>query len=235
MTPRFHVGTSGFGYREWKGKFYPKDLPAKELLPYYAERFDATEVNSSFYKMPRADALRGWAAQTPKEFSFSFKAPASITHLRRLLAAEAPLRAFLSATNAVGPKLGVVVFQLPPQMKKDLPRLVDFLALLPRARRFAFEFRNPTWFSDDVLAALEGKRAALCVNDADVEGCPLVATTDWGAAKLRSVRYTAAGLRSWARRLSAQPWKDAFVFFKHEETASGPKLAARFRALTSAG
>ncbi len=236
MTPRFHVGTSGFGYREWKGKFYPKDLPASAQLRYYAERMDASEINSSFYAMPRAAVLRSWARATPKGFSFSFKAPASITHLRRLRAAEEPLRAFLSVSSAVGPKLGAVVFQLPPGFKKDLPRLEDFLAVLPSRRRFAFEFRHASWFSDDVLSALKEARAALCVNDADVKGCPLVSTADWGVAKLRRVRYTAAALRSWAERLSAQPWADAFVFFKHEETASGPRLAARFcQMLTEVG
>jgi len=231
VTPRFHVGTSGFGYREWKGKFYPKDLPAEDYLRYYAERFDATEVNSSFYRMPRAPVLRAWARQTPQGFSFSFKAPASITHLRRLLAAEAPLRAFLDATASVGPKLGVLVFQLPPGFKKDLPRLEEFLRLLPRRRRCAFEFRHRSWFSDDVLEALKARGVALCVNDADVEGCPLAATADWGVAKLRRVRYSAASLRSWAAKLARQPWKEAYVFFKHEETASGPKLATRFRSL----
>ena len=233
MRPVFHIGTSGFGYREWMGKFYPRGLKAPGLLPYYAARFDASEINSSFYRMPRASVLKTWAKATPPGFSFSFKAPASITHLRRLHEAKAPARTFLKTIGAVGPKLGVAVFQLPPNFKKDLPRLEAFLAVLPKGRRCAFEFRHKSWFDDGVLEALRGAGAALCVNDADVEGCPLVATASWGAVKLRRVAYERRELRAWARRLEKMPWKEAFVFFKHERTASGPKLAAQLRQLLS--
>lgn len=232
---RLRVGTSGFGYAEWRGKFYPRGLRPDEMLAYYAERFDAVEINSSFYRVPAEAPLRAWAAVTPPEFTFSFKAPAEITHLRRLQGAGPPLRRFLSAIAAVGDKLGCVVFQLPPGFKKDLERLESFLALLPSGGRFAFEFRHPSWFSDDVLAALRRRGAALCLNDADVAGCPLSATAPFGALKLRRERYTDRELAARLREVRSQPWSEAFVFFKHEARATGPKLAARLLALARAG
>lgn len=229
--PRLLVGTSGFGYREWKGKFFPKTLPAERYLAYYAERLDAVEINSSFYRMPKASVISSWLPETPKRFSFSFKAPASITHMKRLKNAQRELELFLDATAAVHSQLGCRVFQLPPNFKKDLPRLKDFLDLLPPNGRFAFEFRNASWFADDVLAALENAGAALCVNDADVEGCPVEATAPFGVLKLRRVDYTEAELRSWARKIGKQKWRAAFAFFKHEPRATGPKHAERLRAL----
>lgn len=218
---KLFVGTSGFGYAEWAGKFYPKGLEPEERLRYYARRMNATEVNSTFYAMPRPALLRSWERQVPKNFSFSYKAPAVITHLRRLLGAAGPLDVFL---GAVGPRYGVVVFQLPPSFKKDAERLRAFLELLPEGR-FALEFRHPSWFDDEVLALLKKRRVALVHNDADVKGCPLVATAPFMVLKLRRTRYTDAELSAWARRLKTM--RTAYVFFKHEETASGPKLAAR--------
>lgn len=226
---RFYVGTSGFGYREWVGKFFPRGLKADQLLPYYAARFDTVEINSSFYRMPRASVVRGWLPETPKGFRFSFKAPASITHMRRLSNAGASARAFLKAIDT--PKLGVAVFQLPPGFKKDVPRLRDFIDELPRGRDYAFEFRDPTWFAEDVLAVLERARIALCYNDADVERCPLVATAKFGVVKLRRVDYAARELARWARRLEDMPWTRADVFFKHETRATGPVHAAALRRL----
>lgn len=230
---RVRLGTSGFGYEEWAGKFYPKGLPPDERLVYYGERFDATEVNNSFYAMPRPAVLSAWAGKVPQGFSFSFKAPGRITHVKRLKDVEEELERFLDVTAALGPRLGVLVFQLPPSFPKDLDRLDSFLGLLPARRRFAFEFRHPSWFSDDVLGRLERRDAALCFNDADVAGCPLVETAPWGILKLRRVEYTRAQLSAAARRLRERSWKEAFVFFKHEETASAPRLAARFKELLS--
>lgn len=230
---RLRAGTSGFGYREWKGKFYPRGLPASRMLEYYAERFGAVEINSSFYRMPSAAAVLSWARQAPPGFSFSFKAPRSITHLRRLSDAAAPLERFLAVIAAAGPALGCAVFQLPPSFKKDLPRLERFLALLPPEGRFAFEFRHPSWFSLDALEALRARGAALAYNDADVRGCPLAATAAFGVLKLRRTRYSARELSALLRRVRALPWAEVFVFFKHEARATGPRLAARLLAIAS--
>lgn len=228
---RVRLGTSGFGYEEWAGKFYPKGLPPTERLAYYARRFQATEVNNSFYAMPRPAVLAAWAERVPAGFSFSFKAPGRITHVKRLMDVDEEFERFLDVTAALGPRLGVLVFQLPPSFHKDLDRLDSFLGLLPARRRFAFEFRHPSWFSDDVLGRLERRDAALCFNDADVAACPLIETAPWGMLKLRRVEYTHAQLASVARRLQERAWKEAFVFFKHEETASAPRLALRLEKL----
>jgi uncharacterized protein YecE (DUF72 family) len=228
---RFRVGTSGFGYREWVGKFFPRGLRPDELLPYYAERFDAVEINSSFYRMPTRAVVRGWLDAAPRQFRFCFKAPAAITHVRRLREPEALLRRLLYALEPVGPRLGAVIFQLPPSFRRDLPRLEAFLGQLPRELRCGFEFRHPSWFDDEVVSALRRRRVALVHNDADVERCPLAATAPFGVVKLRRVDYTRAELRSWARRLRAAPWRRCYVFFKHEERATGPIHAAALAAL----
>jgi uncharacterized protein YecE (DUF72 family) len=218
---KLFIGTSGFGYAEWAGKFYPKGLKPEERLAYYASRFNATEINSTFYALPKRALIKRWLKQVPKDFSFSYKAPGRITHMKRLKNAGPELKRFLKIIGD-----GLVVFQLPPSFKKDIPRLAAFLKLLPKGR-FAFEFRNPTWFDQETFSLLQTRRIALCLNDADVEGCPLIATAPWGVLKLRRVRYTPRQLAAWARKIHAQPWKEAYVFFKHEDTASGPKLAAR--------
>lgn len=228
---KLFLGTSGFGYREWKGKFYPKDLPARGMLAYYARRMNATEINSSFYRMPAASAILAWRRQTGPGFSLSFKAPALITHRLRLKAVDKPLARFLTVTAAAEEQLGLLNFQLPPNLPLDLQRLRAFLLLLPKGRRCALEPRNPTWFAPEVYAALRKAGVALMLNDADVEGSPLAATARFGALKLRKTVYTDAELKAWARRVKRQPWKEVFVFFKHEDKATGPKLAERFRAL----
>ena len=229
---RLLVGTSGFGYREWKGKFYPRGLAASRMLEYYAERFGAVEINSSFYRMPSPAAVLSWARQAPG-LSLSFKAPRSITHMRRLKDAAAPLSRFLAVIGAAGGSLGCAVFQLPPSFKKDLPRLKEFLALLPREGRYAFEFRHPSWFSQDALEALRERGAALAYNDADVRGCPVAATAAFGVLKLRRARYSDRELSALLRRARSLPWDEAFVFFKHEARAAGPRLAARLLAIAS--
>lgn len=228
---KLFLGTSGFGYREWKGKFYPKELPPGEMLAYYARRMNATEVNNTFYRLPAPAVVRGWAAETPAAFSFSFKAPGLITHRLRLRDAQPPLRRFLDVVAAAGPKLGVLNFQLPPNLALDLPRLEEFLELLPAGRRYAVEFRHASWFSAPVYRALERRGVALCLNDDDVEGSPLVETAAFGMLKLRRTAYTQAALRGLSRRVRGLGWRQAYVFFKHEPRATGPALAERFRAL----
>ncbi len=236
---RIAVGTSGYAYKEWKGSFYPADLPSDGMLRFYGERFQTVEINNTFYRMPSEKVLLAWAAEVPDGFSFVLKASQRITHRKRLKDAKDEVEYFLRVANVLGAKLGPTLFQLPPNLKKDLPRLVDFLALVPRTWRAAFEFRHPSWFDDEVFSALKSHDAALCVADTDpaAEGdqealvVPFVATASWGYLRLRRAGYVEPDLERWAGQVAAQAWSDAFVFFKHEEAGAGPKLAAAFTAL----
>jgi uncharacterized protein YecE (DUF72 family) len=228
-----HVGTSGYNYPEWKGTFYPPSLPAARMLPFYAERFPAVEINYTFYRMPKATTLTGWVAATPERFIFALKAPRRITHERRLADIDEPLRYFLDTARTLGPKLGPVLFQLPPNFRKDTGRLADLLARLPRDGRHAFEFRHQSWFEDEVYTLLRAWNAALCVADTESGTTPIVSTADFGYARLRDAEYPDEELKIWAARLGDPAWRDAFVFFKHEESGAGPALAARLQATLS--
>ncbi len=230
---RLWLGTSGFGYKEWKGKFYPRDLKPEEMLAYYARRMNATEVNSTFYRLPPRGTVLDWREQAGPRFSLSFKAPALITHRMRLKSVGAPLARFLGVAKAADAQLGVLNFQLPPNLKLDLQRLRAFLLLLPKGGRYALECRNATWFDAEVYALLKRHGVALALNDADVEGCPVVATARFGFLKLRRTVYTDAELKKRIAQIKKQPWKEAFVFFKHEAKATGPALAQRFKKLWS--
>lgn len=227
-----HVGTSGYSYREWKGSFYPDKLPAKQMLRHYGERFRTVEINSTFYGTPRASVLEAWAGEVPTSFQFVLKAPQRITHVQRLKDASETVSQLLEAAGTLKKRLGPLLFQLPPNFKKDVPRLLAFLALLPARCRAAFEFRHPSWFDGEVFGLLRGHRAALCVAEAegDLE-VPFVATADWGYLRLRRPDYGDAELKAWAKRVRGQDWRDGFVFFKHEDQGKGPQLARRFLEL----
>jgi uncharacterized protein YecE (DUF72 family) len=224
---RVLAGTSGFSYKEWKVSFYPEDLPAARMLAYYAERLPAVEINNTFYRMPRPALLEGWAAEVPPEFRFVLKASQRITHFKRLKEAGDEVAYFFGVAATLGPRLGPALFQLPPNLKKDLPRLEAFLATIPAGRRAAFEFRHASWFEEDVFDALRARGAALCVAEDEELATPLVATADWGYLRLRRQDYGEADVAAWAERVRAQKWAEAYVFFKHEDAGSGPKLAAQ--------
>ena len=227
---RVRVGTSGFSYKEWKGSFYPKDIKNPDMLRYYAERFDTCEINNTFYRMPSGDLLGGWAEQVPDGFEFVLKAPQRITHQKRLNAVEEDVAFFFTTAERMGAKLGPALFQLPPYSKKDLPRLDAFLRSVPEGRRVALEFRHESWHADDVYECLRARNAALCLADTDEEPITAVhATADWGYVRLRRLAYDEAALAAWAERVSSQSWRDAFVFFKHEDEGTGPRFAAAFR------
>ena len=230
------VGTSGWSYPEWKGSFYPEDMKADAMLPYYAERFESVEVNNTFYRLPSREVMKAWGERVPPGFSFVVKASQRITHKAKLGPDAAdPLAYLLDCCGELGDRLGPVLYQTPPWLKKDVGVLARFLELLPEGHRAAFEFRNATWFDDETYDALRARNAALVVADTGEEGKdpPLVRTSDWGYARLRRVEYPGDLLIEWAARLTGQGWEDLWVFFKHEDEGTGPKLAARFREIAT--
>jgi uncharacterized protein YecE (DUF72 family) len=229
-----YVGTSGYSYKEWKGTFYPKDLPAQQMLRFYGERFRTVEINSTFYGMPKASVLEGWADAVSTDFRFVLKAPRQITHLQRLKGSSDLVSQLLEAAGALRDHWGPLLFQLPPTSKKDVPGLRAFLGLLPLQHRAAFEFRHPSWFDDEVFGLLRDHRAALCVADAEGDlDVPFVATTDWGYLRLRRPDYDDADLQAWAKRIQEEDWRDVFLFFKHEDEGKGPQMAKRFLELAA--
>jgi uncharacterized protein YecE (DUF72 family) len=222
---RVRIGTSGFSYKEWKGSFYPEDIDPKAMLRFYAGKFSTVEINNTFYRMPQASVLTSWAEQVPDGFTFALKASQRITHRSRLKEAADSVEFFFRIAVTLGDRLGPVLFQLPPNLKKDLPRLQDFLPLLPAASRCAFEFRHESWFDDSVYDALRGAHAALCIAEDEDLATPPVATTDWGYLRLRRQDYGPDTIAAWRDRIAGQPWSEAFVYFKHEDEARGPLFA----------
>ena len=228
------VGTSGSSFKEWKGVFYPKDMSTDGMLRFYGEHFNTVEINNTFFRMPKPPVLEAWAEDVPENFKFVLKASRGITHMKRLKNAEDSVAYLLNVAEVLKDRLGPLLFQLPPNMKKDLPRLREFLALLPRDRHAAFEFRHQSWFDDEVFDALREHQAALCIAEAEDDlDIPFVATAHWGYLRLRMPDYTDAQLRTWHTRVKEQDWRETFVFFKHEDEAKGPKLAKRFMELAN--
>lgn len=227
---RLHVGTSGYNFPEWKGSFYPPKLPSSKWLEYYGQQLATVEINYTFYRMPSAKTIAGWDAATPAGFTFVVKAPQRITHIARLKNIDDSLRFFLETVGKLNAKLGPILFQLPPNFKKDLARLSDLLTQFPADVRAACEFRHASWWSDDVYDLLRSTNTALCVADTEEGTTPLEATAGFGYVRLRDQGYTEESLREWVKKVQAlgSAWSDAFIFFKHEEKGMGPKLAAEF-------
>ena len=234
--PTVRVGTSGYNYPEWKGSFYPADLPASKMLAYYVERFSTVEINATFYRMPTVKTLTAWHAAAPEGFTFVLKAPQRITHMARLRDVGQPLAYFCETARALGARLGPLLFQLPPNFKKATDRLADVLAKLPAALRVAFEFRHESWFDDEVYALLRPRNAALCIAHTEEGTTPVVATADFGYLRLRAPEYPDDDLRRWIETIERvdASWRDAFVFFKHEVGATRRALALQNQVLTHA-
>jgi uncharacterized protein YecE (DUF72 family) len=229
MTTRFHIGTSGYSYSAWKGSFYPEKLSSKKMLSYYGEHFDACEMNGTFYKLPSAESVAMWMPQVPSAFQFAVKAPQRITHFQRLKEVDETVAEFLKVASVLKKQLGPLLFQLPPNFKKDLDRLRPCLKLIPKSKRVAFEFRHASWFDQDVYDLLAKRNVALVA--AETEDGPkasLVATADWGYLRLRLPEYTDASMKKWIKHIRSRKWSDAFVFFKHEDEGKGPVFAQRF-------
>jgi uncharacterized protein YecE (DUF72 family) len=227
---RMYAGTSGYSYVEWRGSFYPEKMKPKDMLPFYASKLPGVELNNTFYRMPKAPMITGWDAATPPDFRFVLKASRRITHFSKLKDTDDSLSYLLALAAPLGEKLGPFLFQLPPQFALDLERLKDFLAKLPKGTRAAFEFRHPTWFTDEVFAALADAGAALCGGDLDEakKNPPLVRSAPYGYLRLRRTEYSDADIAKWVETIGAQGWDECYAFFKHEEL--GPALAMRLNA-----
>jgi uncharacterized protein YecE (DUF72 family) len=226
-----YVGTSGYSYKEWKGTFYPEDLPEKQMLRFYGEQFRSVEINNTFYRMPKESVLEAWAADVPAEFKFVIKASQRITHMQRLKDTDNSVSYLLKVVGALKEHLGPLLFQLPPFLKKDVTRLREFLPKLS-THRAAFEFRHESWFDEEVFGVLREHQATLCIAEAENElKTPFVSTAAWGYLRLRRPDYTDTELLGWVERVRQQSWQDTFIFFKHEEAGKGPKMARRFLEL----
>jgi uncharacterized protein YecE (DUF72 family) len=227
---KLHAGTSGFAFKEWKGSFYPADLKDDAMLGFYSSKFPAVEINNTFYRLPREGVLQSWAAQVPEPFTFAIKASQRITHWARLKPGGATAVEFLlKNTSALAGRLGPILFQLPPNLDKDLDLLRVFLDSLPRDRRYTVEFRNASWFADDVFDVLRERDIALCITEQADFSAPVVSTATWGYLRLHRFDYDAAMLADWATRIRSQSWNEAYVFFKHDEgVGSGPPAVDAF-------
>jgi len=226
------AGTSGYAFKEWKGAFYPKELKDDGMLGFYASKFPAVEINNTFYRLPKENVLREWAAQVPETFTFAVKASQRITHHARLKEQAADTVDFLLKNTAVlGDRLGPILFQLPPNLKKDTNRFRGFLGLLPSDRRYVFEFRHESWFDDEIYDAMRERDIAMCIIEQDEFKCPVVSTASWGYLRLHKLDYDNAALTAWANCVTNQRWKEAYVFFKHDESeagGSGPPAVSTF-------
>jgi len=229
---RILAGTSGYSYKEWLGHFYPEKLPANAMLRYYGERFATVEINNTFYRMPAEDMLARWSSEVPAHFAFTLKAPRRITHDMRLRDTQSTVEAFVGRAAALGDKLGVLLFQIPPFLKKDLPRLRDFLDVLPPGTRAAFEFRNDSWQNDEVYDALRTRGAMVCATDTEEGDTPFVVTAQCGYVRLRRTHYDERDLAAWAERIAAQPLDCTYVYFMHEDEALGCRFAEMLNTVT---
>ena len=228
---RLLAGTSGFSYKEWVGEFYPDKTPSKAMLANYATRLPIVEINNTFYRMPTAAASQAWRTQVPDSFRFAIKVPRRISHIKRLRACGEELRVLTTALADLAPCLGSLLVQLPPHARCDEAALTAFLQEVPDDMRVAFEFRNESWLVQPVFKLLESRNAALVQSESDETFEPLPWTADWAYLRLRRVVYTAEDLQRWLDRIAASGVAEAQVFFKHEDGATGPKLAAQFLAM----
>jgi uncharacterized protein YecE (DUF72 family) len=231
MPPTVYVGTSGYNYPEWRGTFYPEKFSTDKMLAYYAERFATVEINYTFYRMPNEKLLAGWSAGTPEHFTFTLKAPRRITHDSRLQRCEELTQTFCRTARTLGPKLGLLLFQLPPNFKKDGAVLRAFTELLADGTRAAFEFRHPSWFDDEVFEVLRARGLALCVADSDKLSAPVTMTAPYAYFRLRDEGYQPEDIERWGKTIrELEGIEQAFVYFKHEEQGLGPEFAKRLMA-----
>jgi uncharacterized protein YecE (DUF72 family) len=224
MLSMIRAGTSGYNYDAWRGSFYPDDLPQSKMLRFYAGEFSTVEINYTFRRMPTKKAVESWAAQVGEDFRFALKAPFWVVNQKKASASLRALKPFLEVTSLLGARRGPILFQFPPNLKKDLPRLQSFLLALPADILAAFELQDPSWHEDDVFAALSAKAAALCITDDDEIRTPVQKTAPWSYLRLRRTHYDKRALGRWKKRIE-ETWDDAWVYFRHEDTGTGPQFA----------
>ena len=231
---KFYVGTSGFSYKEWKGHFYPEKFSNKNMLEFYSQHLTSVEINNTFYRMPKPDVVENWAATVPEDFRFILKASRRITHFKRLKEAAEVTEFMLSLAAHLDKKLGAILFQLPPNFRKDMDRLSGFVDILPPGTQAAFEFRHESWFDGEANDLLARRDLSLCTADAQDQGFePELSNSKWGYIRLRKASYNNKELAEWIRRIEDQNWQHCFVFFKHEDEGAGPKMAQSFMQLSS--
>jgi len=222
------AGTSGFAFKEWKGPFYPADLKDDAMLGFYAGRFPTVEINNTFYRLPREHVLLDWASQVPEPFTFAIKASQRITHFARLKPDAASATEFLlKNTSALGARLGPILFQLPPNLKKDAILLDAFLGAFPPRVCAAFEFRHESWLDEEIYDRLRTRNLALCVADSERLSTPVIVTADYAYFRLRDEGYTPDDIARWGdvMREKTSACREVFVYFKHEEEGKGPEFA----------
>ncbi len=229
---KIHIGTSGYAYKEWKGEFYPEKISPKEMLRFYSDYFQTVEINNTFYRMPKESVLISWAGQVPDNFVFALKAPQVITHVKRLRDVGEETGYLFRTLSVLDSKLGPVLFQFPKSFRADRAALEDFLNVIHGNISCAFEFRSPSWLDAGILELLRERGCSLCIADADENPAnEIVSTATWGYLRLRRSDYTDADMSQWMERILSQKWERAFVFFKHEEGANGPRMAIRFHEI----
>ena len=221
------IGTSGYNYLEWKGTFYPADMASAKMLPYYSARFPTVEINYTFYRMPTEKLVGGWSAQTPSPFKLTLKAPRRITHDSRLRDCAEPVEAFCRVARTLADKLGTLLFQLPPFLRKNLDVFDAFLEMLPEGTPAAFEFRHVSWLDEEIYERLKRRNLALCIADSEKLSTPVRITADYAYFRLRDEGYTPDGIKRWGDTIASEAasCREVFVYFKHEEEGRGPEFA----------
>ncbi|MEJ2614985.1 MAG: DUF72 domain-containing protein [Ignavibacteriaceae bacterium] len=223
---KLYVGTSGYSYKEWKGKFYPEDIKPDNMLNFYSDQFSTVEINNTFYRMPQRFVLETWKKQVPADFRFSVKAPQRITHMKKLKDVDEDIRYFIDIITSLGNKLGIILFQFPPYFRKNTELLQNFTNLLPKNITAAFEFRHESWFEDDVFSCLKEKDFPLCLSETDKEpDIDITGTASKGYLRLRKSDYTEKEIKNWYDKIKKQNWETVFVFFKHDDEAKGTKYS----------
>jgi uncharacterized protein YecE (DUF72 family) len=224
---RARLGTSGFDYQEWRGTFYPDDLPHAEFLRHYATRLPSVEIDSTFYRMPNAKRIEAWLAATPEDFRFGLKVSRRITHQERVALPSETLDYLVRTVGGLGPRLGVLLFQLPPYFRADAARLEALLDALPPELPAAFEFRHASWFDREIYGLLARSRRALVIHDGDEGTTPVEVTGPLAYLRLRRSSYPAGARAEWVQRIRS--WVaagiDVFAYVKHEENPDAPRIA----------
>ncbi len=241
LPPAIHIGTSGWHYRHWRGRYYPQTLLAKKWLAFYARDFHCVEVNNSFYRLPSSKTITQWTELTPAGFVFAVKASRLMTHMKKLKDCQEPLQQFLQAVTGFGDKLGPILFQLPPRWHLNLERLRDFLQILPKERRYAFEFRDPSWHCPPVYELLQAFDIGFCQFDLAGWQSPEVVTSQLvylrlhGPGAAYSGCYEEANLRQWSDKIKqwADEGREVFVFFDNDQNAYAVQNARQLQAMIS--